>query len=54
MKIYVAGNYKEDRHQVELIARVLEQHGHTITFKWWGTLWPTVFPSISWGIGTLT
>ena len=42
MNIYVAGNYKEDRSQVEIIARVLEQHGHTITFKWWETIKPGV------------
>ncbi len=37
MNIYVAGNYKFDRHRVAEIARILEQHGHVITFRWWDT-----------------
>ena len=35
MNIYVAGNYKEDRHTVEDIATILERHHHHITHKWW-------------------
>ncbi len=38
MKIYVAGNFEHDRFTVARIAEVLEQAGHTITFKWWDNL----------------
>lgn len=34
MNLYIAGNYQHDRSTVAEIAGILEQHGHTITFKW--------------------
>lgn len=37
MKIYVAGNFAEDRARCRSIARRLESFGHEITWKWFDT-----------------